>query len=344
MKILICGSGLVGLAAGYKLKKNNKVTIIEKKEQIPYQKKTMVLNYRTINYLCQSLELNNTPIYDLVIAKYGNILRNKLHSNNFDLPYFGSVYNSEELTKTLYEECKDLIKLSTSYSPVMKEQYDLVIACDGTYSDIRKNSGINANFIEYDRKAIVLSAKGTKLTSNTAYEFFVKDHTIAVLPNTESTLKIVILAPSTSILHKANEKQLLRYINNYFHLRMGRIEVLKKLSSYPFIGMKSDSLVEDNIVLLGNSASSVSPVAAQGFNLAIADLKNLEFLLKNDGDLNLYNTKRHKIHEQYFSYINNLETKHKFLPDLGYELGFLALNTSEFLSRKLVNWGTGFYA
>lgn len=344
MKILICGAGLVGLAAGYKLKQDHDVTIIEKNASISYQQKALALNFQTINYLCQSLELEHFAIKDLVIAKYGNILRTKLQAGDFELPYFGAVYCAEQLGKVLHEECKDLVQLSTAYEPKLKNEYDLILACDGTFSEIRTQTNIEAKYVEYERQAIVLTAKGKDLVKNTAYEFFIKQHTMAVLPNGAETLKIVILAQTNSPLHKANNKQLLNYVHKTLNLRMGSIERVEKIASYPFIGMLANKLNYENIVLLGNSASSFSPVAAQSLNLAIQDLRSLEELIQNSGDLNLYNQKRFPIHQKYFNYINKLETKQNLLPNVLYEFGFLALNSSKYLSRALVNWGAGSYA
>ena len=56
---------------------------------------------------------------------------------------------------------------------------------------------------------------------------------------------------------------------------MGKIQEIGKRCSYPIFFIEAVQQFQDNLILLGNSAHTIHPNAAQGFNLGLRDVAGL---------------------------------------------------------------------
>ena len=87
------------------------------------------------------------------------------------------------------------------------------------------------------------------------------------------------------------EYELLRQLQHYFGYRLGKFLEASQRNSYPLRLIKSDQPIQHRIVLIGNAAHSLHPIAGQGLNLGLRDvaaLANIVISKNNDcGDSHL---------------------------------------------------------
>ena len=76
-----------------------------------------------------------------------------------------------------------------------------------------------------------------------------------------------------------DDQEFLQELQQVFGYRLGVFSGISKRFSYPLIETKAEQVYQDNIVLIGNSAQTLHPIAAQGFNLALRHVALLSDLL-----------------------------------------------------------------
>jgi 2-octaprenyl-6-methoxyphenol hydroxylase len=164
----------------------------------------------------------------------------------------------------------------------------LVVAADGAQSLVRASAGLSATVDDYQQVAIVASLRTDQTNDGTAYERFTAAGPMAVLPLAPAgsagsaswrTLVWAARPQDAQRLVALDEPAFLREWQEAFGWRAGRACELGKRAVYPLALSRSTRTTAPRIVLLGNAAQSLHPVAGQGFNLALRDAADLAELL-----------------------------------------------------------------
>jgi len=82
-----------------------------------------------------------------------------------------------------------------------------------------------------------------------------------------------------------SDEDLLALIQQSFGGKLGRFEALGKRGVFPLERVESQQQVSQRVVLIGNAARTIHPVAGQGLNLALRDVFELSALLSKSDDL-----------------------------------------------------------
>ena len=117
---------------------------------------------------------------------------------------------------------------------------------------------------------------------NCAYERFTVNGPIALLPLENQNLsKLVWTGKKDYILQILNcDKQTFAiFFNDHFGERLGNLTHIEEKSAYPLSHQFIRQPYQKNILVSGNAAHAMHPVAGQGLNLTIRDLKVLSSLL-----------------------------------------------------------------
>jgi len=150
---------------------------------------------------------------------------------------------------------------------------DLVVMADGGRSDLAKQLGIGQQKQSYNTHALVTSVRIDRSHEHWAYERFTEAGPIALLPLSADEFAVVWTL-SNDVIDEylaADEETVIARLQQTFGYRAGRIVAMGERASYPLALVKAQEQVRPHLVLLGNSAHSLHPVAGQGFNLALRD-------------------------------------------------------------------------
>ncbi len=157
----------------------------------------------------------------------------------------------------------------------------LVVAADGARSTVRELLGIGAESRDYRQSAIVTAVRPKRAHAGVAYERFLPTGPIALLPKPDDEFghacSLVWTLPSE--LHREvlalDEASFIARAQDAFGERLGPFRALGKRMAYPLERVMSERLSAPRVLLVGNAAQSLHPVAAQGFNLGLRDVATL---------------------------------------------------------------------
>jgi 2-octaprenyl-6-methoxyphenol hydroxylase len=161
----------------------------------------------------------------------------------------------------------------------------LVVAADGAQSLVRAAAGLAAQVDDYDQVAVVASLRTDRANDGTAYERFTAAGPMALLPLHAAdtahwrTLVWAARPAAAAVLMQLPGDAFMRQWQQAFGWRAGRAVQLGNRAQYPLALSRSQQTTAPRIVLLGNAAQSLHPVAGQGFNLGLRDAAELAELL-----------------------------------------------------------------
>jgi 2-octaprenyl-6-methoxyphenol hydroxylase len=157
----------------------------------------------------------------------------------------------------------------------------LVVAADGARSTVREMLGIGQSSYDYGQVALTASVQTSVYHRNRAFERFTERGVVALLPMEGSKCGLVwSLAPEQAdALVAAAEADFLSVLQEQFGSRLGRFEQVHNRRCYPLRLLLSGEQVRPRLVLVGNAARTLHPVAGQGFNLGLRDVAQLAELV-----------------------------------------------------------------
>ena len=172
----------------------------------------------------------------------------------------------------------------------------LLLACDGRFSKLREIYQIHTTVKKYGQTAIVFNVEHTLPHQNIAHEKFLPGGPLAILPlKNPNHSSIVWIAPdhlAQAILaldEKNFAQQLMKKMEDCQGDKFGEIKVISEKFSYPLIAIEAEKFFHEKMLLIGDAACGVHPIAGQGFNLAVTGINILCELVKNS-DQNLIET------------------------------------------------------
>jgi 2-octaprenyl-6-methoxyphenol hydroxylase len=161
----------------------------------------------------------------------------------------------------------------------------LVVIADGANSQTAQKTGIHSNQQPYGQQGIIANIALEKPHSGVAYERFTDQGPMAMLPlgNHEGSPRCALVwTQPTAIaeqLMAATDEEFLSALQECFGYRLGMLKRVGDRHSYPLALTTSTEQVRRNLVVLGNAAHSLHPVAGQGFNLSLRDVAVLADVL-----------------------------------------------------------------
>lgn len=165
-------------------------------------------------------------------------------------------------------------------------KFDLVIAADGENSWVCAQLGIFKESKVYDQQALVANVSMDRAMSGMAYERFTDGGAITLLPLTqhgyESRMALVWIDDPKRLkeLNVLSETAFLQQLARALPIEPA---FLTKGHSkiYPLRYQVRHERVRPHLVLVGNAAQTLHPIAAQGFNLAVRDIQDFVMILRD---------------------------------------------------------------
>jgi 2-octaprenyl-6-methoxyphenol hydroxylase len=162
----------------------------------------------------------------------------------------------------------------------------LVVACDGAQSAIRTALGIGAQERDYHQTAIVGAVRPQRPHRGVAYERFMPDGPLALLPKPEDRCGLVWTVPAAkaAAMLAWGDAEFLAQLQDAFGQRLGRFLEVGRRNGHPLARVLSDRLTAPRVIFAGNAAQTLHPIAAQGFNLGLRDVATVAELVADAPD------------------------------------------------------------
>ena len=307
-KVCIIGDGLAGLTAaiilskenikidlycGHK-KKNKKVdnrTTAISESNYQYIKKKLSFREQNLFWICKKINLfyeDKKKIINFLNFEEKNrslmyIFQNKKLKKKLD-----KIVSKTKKIKVIKKNIKD-INNKEGYVAFDKKKifYDLIILSTGGYSKfynaIEKDRSIEKNYEELGLTSII--KHNTKIEN--VSQFFLKEGPLAILPFKKNAFSIVwSVSTKFFIINKKNIKiiviEKLRDL-----LKTKELKNIANIQSFPINLSLKTKYFKKNVLILGDGLHAVHPMAGQGFNLVLRDIKKLTDLISTTLKLGL---------------------------------------------------------
>lgn len=161
----------------------------------------------------------------------------------------------------------------------------LAVLADGGRSGLRDQLGVEVKVREYDQVALIANVSFNQPHNGQAFERFTDDGPLALLPLPDNRCALVWTRKPADAkrLQALSDAAFLAELQQSFGYRLGTLTQVGARSLYPLALAEAREQVRRNLVVLGNAAHSLHPIAGQGFNLSLRDVQALaQALAAND--------------------------------------------------------------
>ena len=159
-------------------------------------------------------------------------------------------------------------------------QAKLVLACDGAESHTRSFTDIGMTAWDYAQSCMLISMQGDALEPDTTWQQFTPSGPRAFLPLGLTTGSLVWYDQKHRIkaLAELDNEALAEQVRLHFPDRMGHFKVLDK-GQFALRRRHANQYFQGRVVLLGDAAHTINPLAGQGVNLGFKDAQALSDII-----------------------------------------------------------------
>ncbi|MCQ4324191.1 2-octaprenyl-6-methoxyphenyl hydroxylase [Stutzerimonas stutzeri] len=311
--LAIIGGGLVGASLAVALQQGARergwrIHLIEPFEpgheyQPSYDARSTALSYGT-RLIYQRLGLweriaeRAEPILRIHVSERGRFGAARLDAGSEGVEALGYVVENAWIGHCLWQALDDVVVVRHCPAEVDRlvpaadgyrltftdgQQLDcaLAVLADGGRSGLREQLGIQILRRPYGQTALIANVTPGKPHGGRAFERFTADGPMALLPLQDDRCALVwSRAPADAArLAQLHEAQFLAELQDAFGYRLGTLQQVGARHLYPLALVEAEEQVRSGLVVLGNAAHSLHPIAGQGYNLSLRDVDALSAAL-----------------------------------------------------------------
>ena len=283
-RICIVGDGLTGLMSALALNSlpSLEVHLIVQKNKFKKDRRTTAISNSNYELFQEVLSKLDKKLFwpSKKIKLFFESNDKKINFLNFseDKKNLMYIFENDKIKEVLNREIKKkkikIIKKNINKSTDLNG-YDLKVLCLGRNSKIYQNV-IKSRSIEKDYKEIALIGYVKhNLKEVITSQFFLKEGPLAILPFSKNNF---------SFVWSVNKGSLIKNIRSTIKKKI--VEILKvkninitNIQSYPLILNLKRTYYKKDVLILGEGLHTIHPVAGQGFNLVMRDIKKLKEVL-----------------------------------------------------------------
>ena len=247
--------------------------------------------------LWDALQEHATPILEVHITEQGSFGKARLKADEEKVESFGQVIENAWLGRVLLSQVRQqpLIELidGVQVTSLTQDQDDvyieatrgeeythslkakLVIATDGRDSFCRQALGVGVDVHDYEQVAIVTAVQTSKPHHQVGFERFSHLGPLALLPLPGECRRSVVWPVTKGTEHEwlgeENDQHFLDALQKTYGDRAGKFQKTGKRFSFPLSQVLAHQQAVGRVILMGNAAHTIHPVAGQGFNLCMRD-------------------------------------------------------------------------
>ena len=250
----------------------------------------------------QAMSAEAAAIRSIHVSDAGRFGVARLDAKEQGVPAFGYVVPNRTIGRVLWQALRQASNVTLAVpaqvrSATLREEAVLLdvaaeggdeairasvaVAADGAGSVLRASAGIDASVEDYEQVAIVVNAATEKPNTGEAFERFTPSGPLAVLPIAGGGYTVVwaVRPERATELMRLDETKFAAELLSSFGWRAGRWVKIGKRNTYPLALSRAADTVSGRVVLIGNAAQALHPVAGQGFNLGLRDAATLAEML-----------------------------------------------------------------
>lgn len=284
---------------------------------LPPESKPIALNLASLRILqtlnvWPALEVYANPIQSVHISKQACFALSKINAKDLGVPQLGAVIPAAhlgyELTKALLQvaasktvrgvldlyipaRCESISQDEGAWQVVFNYLQDekriiyprLIIGADGTHSTVRNLLNIGWKISPTSEAALTTFVDISRHHQHIAYQRFSQQGIIACLPLQGNKIGLVWTSKQQTIeaLQTLTESEFLENLQQQFSYRFGKLLHVTKPHVYALKSGISKIQAQAGLILLGNAAHTLFPIAAQGLNLGLQDMAECVDLIAN---------------------------------------------------------------
>ena len=320
MTVCILGNSLTALTLAKTLV-NHKINV----DLFFYKKNFSIDDTRTIGIARNNVNFLNKNIIniDKIIWKLKRIeifsdklKKDKLINFKANEDYLFSIVKNNKLYQLLKKDLSKnkffKSKFSNKRNISFLDNYELIINCDS--SNLITNRYFSKKIIKkYNSYAYTTIIKHDQILNDTAFQIFTKKGPLAFLPISNKKTSIVYSVHNSNNGEEENIKELIKDKNFKY-----KIKEIEKINNFELKSFNLRSYYHKNILAFGDLLHRVHPLAGQGFNMTIRDIKVLSEIIKKRLDIGLLLDSsvglefQNKIKHKNFIFSNGIDLIHEF--------------------------------
>ncbi len=307
--IVVVGIGLVGLSAAIAFaQQGKKVVLVDAKKLTIKLKKAWDERVYALTPATETW-LKTIGVWAHVDASRVNLI-NAMHifddvseqplvlrDEDANLPKLGLIVENQNLMNAFWQQlkafdvtvitdvpCQSLdntqqqIVLSLANSQQIAAK--LLVAADGVDSWVRKQVNISVTKKDFKQTAIVANFNIEKHHQNVARQWFAPHDVLALLPLTDKMVSIVwsVSTERAAQLLALSESELAHNVRARSQAVLGDLTQMGKTQSFSLNQQTALQLIGERVVIVGDAAHQIHPMAGQGVNLGFRDVMELASL------------------------------------------------------------------
>ena len=311
-QVTIVGGGVAGaLLALYLGKARVNTCLIDKgkpslKLANPFVGRTTSLNLSSINSLreagiWETIEKNSQQFEEIYVWDAEGSSSVQFNAAEISRKDLGVIVHNNIILEAIFNELEkipeirlieddslmdikhDPHKVEISTHAGLNIMSELLIGADGSLSKVRDLSQIPIRTWSYQQQALVASVVTEKSLNKTAFQIFTDTGPIALLPLAQGSNEASLIWSTDEEygqkILKLERNLLMQELRLKTEDRFGAIICKEDIDSFPLNQLHAKKFYKGRSILVGDSAHTIHPLAGQGLNLGIADVKELSELL-----------------------------------------------------------------
>jgi len=307
---IIYGNGLSSKLLALALSKNNFKSLIIDDQKLKTKESNLVtfLSEGSIKYISEVLEVENIfpeseNIEKLQCEHLSSKKQTKLEFENPNKSTLGKIvpnvkideiFNNKILSNSKHihisDHCEITPKIHENKITITDKSGEKKSTALLFYSaSNREHDLLNSfEFVEkkLDQVAISASIKVKRKHYNCAYQLFTQEGPIALLPVQDNAASVVWSLEKNSSILKLSQNDLESKLNDLFKNHVSEMTI-KNIQTQKLNFSYAKKMYQDKIVLIGNAAHNIHPIAGQGFNLTVKDISKIVYYIKKYHSLGL---------------------------------------------------------